>query len=60
MNSQQLADHLLAQWQSLSSLPPVERLARIDEIRRSMPRPEANDNDTPQQSAARAAMTERT
>ena len=33
MSSQQLADILLAQWQLLWPLPPVERMRRIDEVR---------------------------
>ena len=34
MTSQQLADCLLAQWQLLWPLPPAERIARIDEVRK--------------------------
>ena len=56
MTNQQLADRLLAQWQTLWPMPPAERIARIDEIRRSM---ESNDNDTPAQSAVRTVMEEK-
>jgi hypothetical protein len=59
MTSQQLADRLLAEWQTLWPLPPVERIARIEEIRRSMPRA-SNDDDTPEQSAVRREIEEDT
>jgi hypothetical protein len=52
-----LSDHLLAQWQTLWELPPAERLDRIDFIRRSMPRPFANDDDTPSQAIVRREMS---
>ena len=52
MTSQQFADRLLAEWQTLWPLPPAERIARIEEIRRSMPRA-SNDDDTPEQSIVR-------
>ena len=55
MTSQQQADLLLACWQAMPETPPAERMSRIDFIRRSMPRPEANDNDTREQAAAREA-----
>jgi hypothetical protein len=51
MTSQQQADLLLACWQSMPKTPPAERLDRIDFIRRSMGRIEANDNDYPSQRA---------
>ena len=34
LNSQQIADILLAQWQLLWPLPPAERIKRIDEVRK--------------------------
>ena len=52
MTSQQLADRLLAEWQTLWPLPAAERIARIEEIRRSMPMA-SNDDDTPEQSIVR-------